>query len=79
MYLSNGLTHRRSSSVVAHLDLDWNNAGLSPGHTNNFENCAYCSSTCAGHTELELRECLGHKKNAAHTLYNGPPDKGGII
>ena len=29
------------------------------------KNGTYCSSACAGHNELELGECLSHKKDAA--------------
>ena len=43
----------RFGSVVAHLDLDWEVLGSSPGHTKDFKNGTYCSSASAGYNELE--------------------------
>ena len=51
----------------------WEVSGSSSGHTKDFKNGSYCASAFAGHNELEYEECL------SYTLYNGPPDKGGII
>ena len=43
----------RFGSVVAHLDLDGEVPGSSPGHTKDFKNGTHCSSACACNNELE--------------------------
>ena len=48
--------------VVAHLDLDREAPGSSPGFTNDFKNGTDCSSACDGNNELEYGECLNNKK-----------------
>ena len=39
--------------MVAHPNLDGEDSGSSPHHTNEFKNGTYCYSTRAGHKELE--------------------------
>ena len=45
----------RFGSVVAHPDLNGEVSGSSPGHTKDFRNGTYCSSTFAGNNELEYK------------------------
>ena len=50
--------------------LDGEVSGSSQGHTNNFKNGLTASQPLLAIISLTRKR---------HTLYNGPPDKGGII
>ena len=60
-------------SVVAHPDLDGEVSGLSMGQTKDF------TGVLTDPQPVLVIMSSSKGKGAALTLYNGPPDKGGII
>ena len=62
----------RFGSVVEYPDLGEEVLGSSPGHTKNFKMVLTTPQSVLVKISLS-------KGNAPYTLYNGPPDKGGII